>query len=76
MVTDEQKEIYDKNCKLFMLVFKHRHKYGSLISLCCNLGSQDYWDKNRFVNTYYHSNAWYKLACGKSFKHTPDFVIQ
>jgi hypothetical protein len=64
--SQHQKDTYEKNCKLHKLAFENRNRYGVLISVCCDLGSQDaiFWDKERFFNVYPYSYMWISLAYG------------
>jgi hypothetical protein len=76
--TTNQIETYNKNCELFKLAMINRNRYGVLMSLCADLGSQDaiFWDSNRFINVYPYSYFWYKLAYGYKYNNNePDIII-
>ena len=75
--TSNQIEIYNKNCELYKLALINKNRYGTLISLCADLGSQDavFWDINRFISVYPYNNIWYKLAYGYEYNDEPDFII-
>ena len=75
-ISDEQREIYNKNCELLELAILNKSRYGVLLSLCANLGSQDYLDEDKFIKVYPYSNFWYKLAYGTNFNNEPDFIIK
>lgn len=60
--TATQIEIYNKNVLLRKKAYKNCNKYGILISLIADLGSQDYIDTERFINHYPYSMLWHKLA--------------
>jgi hypothetical protein len=68
--SQHQIDTYAKNCKLYELAFENRNRYGVLIGLCCDLGSQDsiFWDKQNFINVYPYSSAWMSLAYGSKFR--------
>jgi len=70
--SNTQREIYNKNCLLLGLAIQNKNRYGVLISLCSDLGSQDYIDENRFLNVYPYCEMWYNLAYGKSFYKSND----
>jgi hypothetical protein len=60
-------DTYTKNIELYKLAFENRNRYGVLIGLCCDLGSQDaiFWDKDKFINVYPYNPMWVSLAYGK-----------
>jgi hypothetical protein len=63
--TEIQKEIYNKNCELYKKAWENRNKFGTLISLCAGLGSQDLaltYDENKFISVYPYNAFWYQLS--------------
>lgn len=67
-MTTSQIKTFNKNCDLYMLAVTNINigcrKYGSLVTLCFDLGIQDavFWDVDKFINVYPYSIWWLRLS--------------
>ena len=58
-LNDNQLEIYNKNCELWNKAWVNRNKYGVLMSFFFDLGINDFFDMEKFINVYPYKQCWY-----------------